>query len=124
MTRTPRSNSACASGLARGRATGVMGCAACPEPAAWVPHPASASPPTASASARPRALLVTADLLDAFQRHARLAAADAGAQLGLLRVLVLGQPRERLSDLLRVLVVDADLQRARVAGLVRVERLV
>ena len=68
--------------------------------------------------------LVTADLLDPLQGHARLAEAGGEAQLGLLRVLVLGEAGERLADRLRVLVVDADLQRARVARLVGVDRLV
>src|SRR5579872_3500091 len=123
MTRTPCSNSVCASGFALGSATGVIGWAAAPELAAWEWQPAAASVARESARASRRSL-VTADLLDALEQDAGLADADPGAHLGLLRVLVLGEPRERLADLLGVLVVDADLEGARVARLVRVDRLV
>src|SRR4051812_16026179 len=154
MTTTPSSNSCWAWGLALGRATGAIGFAATPRPGARGPQAANArtrrsgwatrlcrgdqrgpggtqrrrlSPAeqvTWMAPGGPPFLLVTADLLDAFERDARLAQASRRAQLGLLGELVLGQARQRVVNLLRVLVVDADLQRARVARLVRVQRLV
>src|SRR4051794_37791668 len=99
MTRTPCSNSAWPSGFARGRATGVMGWAAAPWLAACEPQPDSTAPaPQTKVSVRARRpLLFTSHLLDSLERHARLAPTDARAQLGLLRVLVLGEPRERLA---------------------------
>src|SRR5204863_10202680 len=69
-------------------------------------------------------LLVTAHLFDAVERDARLAGAGRQALLRLLREFVLREARQRLADRLRVVVVDADRQRLRVAGLVSVERLV
>src|SRR5581483_22060 len=127
MVRIPSSNSACAVASTLGSATGAMGAAVVPGPTcADVPHP-DAQRPTASAArvtvAGAARLLVTAHLLDPVEGDLRLADARGQADLALLRVLVLGQPRQRLPDRLRVLVVDADLQRLGVARLVRVERL-
>src|SRR5258706_5251561 len=97
MTTTPSSNSDWAWGFALGNATGAIGFEAAPRPAARGPphaaRPQAAAPITRSASA-PR-LLITADLLHALERDARLAEADRRAQLGLLRGLGLRQARER-----------------------------
>src|SRR5438067_2358582 len=127
MTVSPSSKVDWASGLALGRATAAIGLDAWLLPAERGP-PQRASTTTMAASARPASacvrLLITSHLFDSLEADARLAAADRRAQLGLLGVLVLGQAGERLADLLRVLVVDADLDRAGVAGLVGVEGLV
>src|SRR4051812_17942309 len=53
-------------------------------------------------------LLITPHLLDSLERDARLAHARHQADLVLLGVFVLGQPRQRLPDRLGVFVVDAD----------------
>src|SRR6185312_6269145 len=146
MVRTPSSKAACASGLVFGSATGAIGLTGAePGAGALCAQPASASNSSgairialtelgfAERSRRGRArepsqgsriLLVTADLLDAVQGDARFTGTGRQPELGLLRVLVLRQPRQRLPDGLRVLVVDADLQRARVARLVGVDGLV
>src|SRR4051812_13512949 len=122
MVRMPSLNSACALTSTLGSATATMGVAVAPGPTcAEPPHPAAHIPTASAAAARPcRPLLVTAHLLDPIEGDLRLSDARREADLVLLRVLVLGQARQRLADRLRVLVVDADLQRLRVAGLVRV----
>src|SRR5438552_4349918 len=71
-----------------------------------------------------RRLLITSHLLDSNESYPRLAGTSVEAKLGLLGELVFGQAPERLPDRLRVLVVDADLQRAGVARLVGVDGLV
>src|SRR5450755_4190285 len=124
MMRTPSSKAACASGLVLGSATGAIGLSAAAPGLGGCAHPAASATPSATPRPRARALLITAHLLDAIERDARLAGAARQTQLGLLGILVLREARERLPDGLRVLVVDADLERARVARLVGVDRLV
>src|SRR5580693_1699027 len=121
MIRTPSSKAAWASGLVLGSTTAAIGLTAtAPGAGALCAQPNARS---AKTIARAR-LVVTADLVDAVEGDARLTGAAGQAQLGLLGVLVLGQAREGLADGLGVLVVDADLQRARVARLVGVDGLV
>src|SRR5206468_11605504 len=112
MTRTPSSKAAWASGLVFGSATGAIGfTGAAPGAGALCAQPASTS--AVANPAMTRDLLVTTDLLDAVQGHARLSGARRQTQLGLFGIFILGQPRQGLPDRLGVLVVDADLQRAR-----------
>src|SRR4051812_36689407 len=121
MTRTPSSNAACASLLVFGTATTAMALPLAPGGGAC-PHAAAATMTTLASNATPsRSLLVTAHLFDPLERDARLPRPRRQPDLRLLRVLVLRQPRQRLADGLGVLVVDADLQRLGVAGLVGVE---
>src|SRR6266540_2446814 len=121
MMRTPSSNAACASGVVFGTATGAIGFAAAPGFAALCPQALAA---TASASGNARRLLVTAHFLHLVEGDLGLAGARGQPELGLLRVFILRQPRQRLPQRLGVVVVDADGERLGVAGLVRVERLV
>src|SRR5450432_327622 len=123
MMRTPSSKAACASGLVFGSATGAIGLTAAAPGLGGCAHPAVART-TASPTPQHLVLLITSNLFDAIERDARLAGAAGQTQLGLLGVLVLREARERLPDRLGVLVVDADLERAGVARLVGVDRLV
>src|SRR5437763_9924325 len=101
MMRSPSLNSACASTPTLGSATTAMGADGPAAGGLW-PQPAKARS-RAATLLREATLLVTPHLFDSFEGDARLAHARHQANLVLLRVLVLGQARQRLPDRLRVL---------------------